>query len=921
MSVRIIYIFLLVVVSFTVSAVTPTPAQIEQFKNLPPSQQKMLAKQLGIDISQFKKASQSQSYENTIMPPAERASKEEFSELEETLEEKYLKDKVEVKPFGYDLFANEPYSFQPENNQVAVPDDYIVGVGDNFLVNTYGKEGNTYELMVNRDGMLHFPDFAPLNVMGLTFQEAKQAIHNHISSQTIGLKASVTMGELRSIRIFVMGEAYKPGVYTISSLSTVTNALFASGGLSDIGSLRNIQVKRAGKLVGKVDLYDFLIHGDNSKDVILKSGDVVFIPPVGSTATIKGEVKRPAIYELVESETIKDLLTMAGGAKSSAFLKESVLERFNTSNYKTLINLDLSKEGVFEEPVKDGDVLRINATSDEFKDSVLLIGAVTRPGAYQWHQGMKVSDIIESFHSDLLKIADLEYALIVRETSKLGDIETRQISLANALENKNATDNILLNSNDKVIVFSKYEKRDIEQRTLARLAHTQEELAILEREQLIKEYYSKEFKRDLGLLKDEEFKNEANMQFNSQLSNQELNRRDLQLAQTDLLELSKPFAELEKEEDEEENLEEFSLYSRKLLLAPVILKLQNQASVGQPMELVEVVGEVKVPGVYPLSKGAKINDLVMAAGGLNESAYLERAELTRVNKQGSKASIKHITFKLGDAMSLDESSNIKLTSKDRLNISPIPEWQEDVTITLKGEVLFPGVYTIRRGETLVEVIKRAGGFTDFASADAAVFTRESLKEQEFEQIKKLLSDLRKEVATKSLQPSKATSSISYSESRQLLYDLSQVTPVGRLIIDVPRLMLGQTDYDIQLEDGDTLYVPTKKQSVNVIGEVNVATAHMHEDEYDLYEYIQKSGGFKSRADEDRIYIIKADGSVEVPSGNSWYAINAKTTQIQPGDTIVVPLDSEYMDNLTLWSTATQIIYQVGVALAAISSIN
>jgi polysaccharide biosynthesis/export protein len=179
-----------------------------------------------------------------------------------------------------------------------VPVDYVLGPGDMVSVQLFGNETGTYELVVNRDGSITFPRLGPVTVTGLTFQQVRELIRERVSQQMIGVNASVTMGELRSIRVFVMGEAARPGSYTVSSLSTITNALFASGGIKPIGSLRNIQLKRNGELVTTLDLYDLLLRGDTRADVRLLPGDVIFIPPVNPQVGVDGEVRRPGVYEL-----------------------------------------------------------------------------------------------------------------------------------------------------------------------------------------------------------------------------------------------------------------------------------------------------------------------------------------------------------------------------------------------------------------------------------------------------------------------------------------------------------------------------------------------------------------------------------------------------------------------------------------------
>ena len=235
-----------------------------------------------------------------------------------------------LKPFGYDVFGEVPTTFAPATD-IPVPADYRVGPGDNVTVELFGKKSARYLLVINRDGTLNVPEFGPVQVTGLTFDEMRAEIDRRVSGQMIGVRASVTMGELRSVRIFVVGDVKRPGSYTVSSLSTITNALFASGGVSPIGSLRNIQLKRSGATVTRLDLYDLLLRGDTSKDLQLRQGDAIFVPATGSTAVVAGQVRRPAIYEFNDGATLGEAIELAGGLSAEADPRIVRLERVDTN--------------------------------------------------------------------------------------------------------------------------------------------------------------------------------------------------------------------------------------------------------------------------------------------------------------------------------------------------------------------------------------------------------------------------------------------------------------------------------------------------------------------------------------------------------------------------------------------------------------
>lgn len=870
-------------------AFTPTAAQIEQFKKLPRAQQEALAKQYGVDLSTItgkKSSSESAEQEPTVQPRLEQ------NDEPLTDEERFAPKVDEVKPFGYDLFAGEPTSFMPSEN-AAVPDTYLIGRGDTLNINFYGKESESYEVVVDREGRISIPNLSPVQVAGLTFAEVKELIKAKVEQEVIGIKAFVSVGKLRSIRVLVLGEAYKPGSYSVSSLTTVSHALFVSGGVSDIASLRNIQVKRAGKVVANFDLYDLLINGDSSNDIILKPGDVVFIPSVGSQVAVEGLVKRPAIFELKKGETAAQLLKMAGGLKPQAYAKKAIVERFNNNNMKEVLSIDFSSNQINYTP-RDGDRIRFNPVSFQYQNSISLIGAVARPGHYQWHQGKHISDVLTSVRGDLLPQADLGYGLLVREVNVAGDIQVFQFDIAQAIV-KAAEHDLELKANDKLFVFSRYQDKQAEESALANMALTEEQQQQQYKVKQWHEYQQREFEKYIGVTGSAD---SPKLERDNAKSIEDISKGRLGTGTKKL------------------SPEDYAVFSRYSLLKPIISKLKQQASVSVAMQLVEINGHVTYPGVYPLTVNSEVNDLIAAAGGLLESAYTEQAEITRI-MNGDASKVKHIKFNLQAAMLGSNGENIALRSKDSINIFSIPNWQENVKVQLRGEVKFPGVYTIRRGETLSNLLERAGGFSEFAAPNAAIFTREAIRKQEQQQLAKLSEDLRRDIASKSFENSVSSSTLSYDEMNKLLNDLSSVEAVGRLVIDLPLIV--EDKQKLVLQDGDALYVPSKRDSISVIGEVNYATSHLFKQGITVDDYIDLSGGLKERAADERIYIIKANGSVKIPSTGSWFAVNDINT-LEAGDTIVVPLNSDYMDNLTLWSTATQIVYQLGVAVAAISSI-
>lgn len=734
-----------------------------------------------------------------------------------------------LKPFGYDLFEGVPSTFAPVSD-IQVPVDYVVGPGDTLEIQLYGNEPASYSLTVGRDGRVNFPKLGPIMLSGLSFENARSTIEERVAQQLIGSRVSVTMGNLRSIRVFVLGEANKPGSYTVSGLSTMTNALFVSGGVKKIGSLRNIELKRNGKLVTTLDLYDLLLHGDTSGDRQLMPGDVIFIPPIGRTVSVDGAVRRPAIYELKGERTIAQVVETAGGLLPDADGKTVQLERILPSTLHEMQNIDLTLASNRAVEVANGDKLRVPLIRPTLENSVTLTGYVFRPGAFQYKPGERLSDIIGSF-DELRPNADRRYIMIRREVPPEQKVEVISANLERALAARGSPDDPKLQPRDKIYVF------------------------------------------DLSA-------------------------------------------------------------SRERIVAPVLRDLELQAGPDHPAELVSVTGKVKAPGKYPLEPTMRVSDLIRAGGSLDDAAYVGEAELTRYEVvNGSARQTALIPIDLAAIRRGDAAANIQLMPYDILVIKPTPQWDEPGTIEVAGEVRFPGKYPIHRGETLSSVVHRAGGFTDLAFAGGTIFTREELKKREKEEIDILTERLRSDLAALTLESvatsaalangsSAATqSATSLAIGQQLLTEIKDAKPVGRLVININRVMKakpGSAD-DIALRDGDKLLVPKQVQTITVLGEVQSPTSHVFRAGLDRDDYIAKSGGITYKADRKRIYVIKANGDVVSGQRTGWFR-RSRVTELQGGDTIVVPLDTERVRSLPLYTAVTSIIFNLAVAILAIRSV-
>lgn len=722
-----------------------------------------------------------------------------------------------LKPFGYDLFNEAPSTFSPVTD-VPVPADYVVGPGDQFSVQLFGNQNRTISLTVNRDGSVSFPELGPIRVGGLTFNAARQSIESRVGQQMIGVRASVSMGETRAIRVFVLGEAKLPGSYTVSGLATMTTALFASGGVKPIGSLRDIQLKRQGKVIRQLDLYDLLIRGDTSDDAKLLPGDVIFIPPVGATVSVEGEVKRPGIYELKGDADAQALVQMAGGLTPEADPGRASLVHIDESSRRVVVEVNLRQQAV-KVALRSGDVLRVSRLRPQLDSGVMLEGFVYRPGPIAWREGLRLTDVIGSV-DELKPNADQHYILIRRESGPDRRISALSADLTAALAARGSAADVPLAPRDQITVF------------------------------------------DLAP-------------------------------------------------------------GRERIIKPLLEELRLQSRLDRPTEIVQVNGRVKVPGEYPLETGMRVSDLLRAGGNLDAAAYGGKADLARYSVSAAGArQTELIEIDLAAVVRGDPAANVELRPYDYLLVKETTDWGEQESVTLKGEVRFPGKYPIRRGETLRELLDRAGGLTPRAFPQGSAFTRRDVKENEQKQLDRLTERLRSDLASMSLQAAVANqgaASQALATGQSLLTQLQSSKAVGRMVIDLPGLVAGSPGgpKDLQLRDGDELVVPMLRQEVTVIGEVQNATSHLYDPDLKRSDYINLSGGTTRKADERQIYVVRADGSVSARKGS--FLSRTYEAAMQPGDTIVVPMNTERMPRLPFWQAVTQIIYNLAVSVAAVNS--
>ncbi|MDX8412541.1 MAG: SLBB domain-containing protein [Mariprofundales bacterium] len=804
-----------------------------------------------------------------------------------TTEAKPMAVDTSIKQFGYDLFSGVPTTFAPAT-EVPVPPEYVLGPGDEIKVQLFGKENSEFSMTVDREGAIAFPNIGPITVSSMHFAEAKAFIAQQIKQKMIGVSASVTMGKLRSIRVFALGEVAQPGSYVVSGLATLSNALFVSGGVKKSGSLRKIQLKRAGKVVATLDLYDFLLHGDTSHDVRLLPQDVVYVPPIGKTVGVAGKVLRPAIFELKEERTLADILLLAGGLRPTAYRKKVQIERISGGAERKVLDILLSKRGE-KRRLHDGDLVKVYSVLDFEENPVFLLGNVKRPGKYAWHQGMSLRDLIPNDKA-LLPETWFKYAVIERERAQTREPMIMHVPLDAVLKGEKR---IPLFSRDKVFVFNRAHFREQPKVTVSGSIQHPGGYALKNNMHLI----------DLvmaagGLLRD---------------------------AYQDEVEFYRT--------DPKSRVVTLHRYSMKQALQgdaasnPLLHDLDRVVihSVWEMKQryTVTIRGEIKHPGEFTLVAGMHLTDLLFAAGSVTERAYLPQAEMTRYRvENGEQRVSQHIQVDLAQALHGDVMADIALEPYDVVVVRRLSNWRDTEHASITGEVRFPGSYPVEEGERLSSLIARVGGFTDHAYLPAAVFTRIAIREAQQKRLddigKKMEADIDRQSASLSSMTDATIIKRSQKDlerTRAMLKQIRDAKVTGRLVIHLADMQhFKGSDFDLRLRDGDQLYIPQKPDEVLVLGQVYNQTALLYRHDFSRDDYINLAGGVDQFADENHIYVIRANGEVDA-NYSPWRRKN-----LHPGDTIVVPLALEQfhlIDSMLDWS---RVAANIGISLASFKAV-
>ena len=714
---------------------------------------------------------------------------------------------AKLKRFGSDMFLERGLAIRQMTVDIPVGPDYVLGVGDALVINLWGGVSQTFSRTVDREGKIALPEAGAIVVAGLSLERAQALVQSALSQQYRDAKVAVTIGRLRTVRVYVVGDVQRPGAYDIGSLSTPLNALYAAGGPTSVGSLRVARQYRGKTLVREIDLYDFLMRGVRPDTARIEDGDTILISPVGKQVAVGGMVKRPAIYELKDETKLSDVLSDAGGLLASASLTHITIERVESGGHRSTLNVNLPPGSTVESSrrlldvyaIQDGDRVSVAPILPYSEKAIYVEGHVVRPGKFPYHEEMKLNDVLRSYQDLLPEPADR--GQIIRLMPPDLRPEAIDFSVPDVLA---GNDPIHLQPFDTIRVLGRYE------------------------------------------------------------------------------------ADGPK---------------------------------------VQVHGEVLHAGTYPLSQGMTVAQLVRMAGGFNRSALLDEADLTSYEvKDGKQIVSRRDTIKIGEAVKdAGSSADVLLKPGDVLTIHQISGWYDiGSSVTLEGEVTYPGPYGIQDGERLSSVLKRAGGFRQTAYPTGAVFIRTQVKELEDKSRNELIHQIETTSAGAKLAPSlsaqddAATLQLLIQQQKDVVEKLKHQPSVGRLVIKINADIASWegTPADIELRKGDVLTIPKRPGFVLVSGQVYNASAITFVPGKNAGWYLRRAGGSTEGGNMKEVLVIRANGLVVGPRSGEWYDSNVLETKLEAGDVVVVPQKvfggSATLRNL--FATA-QILSSVGFAAA------
>lgn len=783
--------------------------------------------------------------------------------------------------FGARLFRQVPTTFAPVD-QIPVPANAVVGPGDLLRIRVWGQVNFSADVRVDRSGEVYLPQVGPVHVAGLQYSDLDTQLHSVISHVYRNFNVSAQIGQVRSIQIFVVGHARRPGTYTVSSLSSLVDALFASGGPGLDGSLRHIELKRDGRVIADFDLYDLLVNGDKSHDARLEPGDVIYFPAVGPQAAVVGSIQTPAIYELKAHESIGELLDQAGGLSNVASSGKLSLESLQPVQGR--VNRQISSTpGSLATVLQNGDILRVEAADPRYEKTITLRGNTANDGRYGWHEGMRLSELFPQ-----------RAALLTRnywwQRTRLG-LPSPEFEPSPSLEG------LTQPAEPLTLPLSPDEQERVRQNRER----------FLERQALLRQNQRAQYPSQTGSQATQEATQGSGALAAAGLLGQS-GSDPLDYTPYDSASSGNSYGDL----GTQNNRQDFN---------------QNQQGSSREYPQTPAAAERDVQTENTAHAQARTTVTLPAPEIDWKYAVIERLDPNTL-----KTSL--IPFDLGRlVMDHDASQDLMLQPGDVVSVFSqadihVPVEQQTRLVRLEGEFAHSGTYSVQPGETLKTLVERAGGLAPGAYLFGSEFTRASVRSVQQRRLDDYVQNLQLQIERGVLATSSAASpsasdlasaNVAGTQARELVARLRQIRATGRIVLSLKAYSNGVDALPaIGLQDGDAFYVPPVPTSISVIGAVYDQNSFIYSKKQHVKYYVQLAGGVNRNADKKHPFVIRADGSVI--SQDLVGEKNFDKVVIQPGDTIVVSEKSFGPTKLRSILDFSQLFAQLAVGSAVLGTV-
>lgn len=807
---------------------------------------------------------------------------ESTSAIEEDFRQRLGND--DLRQFGYAAFAHTAIGNLPTVGRLG--NDYVIGLGDEIVAVFQGSEEAIITTRVDSEGRLILGKLPPIEAAGRTFGDLRREIEERTKQTLLGTEVYISIGAVKSITVQVVGEVGRPGAHRLTSLSDVLNALTYAGGVRKTGSLRNIAVLRGNERIS-VDLYD-LLSGEKNVDFELRDGDRIVVPPIGPTIAINGAVLRPAIFELPASgklSTVSEYIKLAGGTVrpgGNIFIRNRIAD----DGYEVFADLKDLKENL-----KPGDAINVFFDADNRRERVLISGHVFAPGPRALGDLATLETLVAQ-NGTLKNEPYLPFAVLQRidpltQTSKLHAVNLLSPSSRNAF---------LLQNDDHLFVFGRKDLRFLTSSVVRDIVLGQPNSVrgcrVLDK--LVDLVTRVQNDRYAGAIRGVFLTEKAGRAAVADVGN-------IETEASILGETGSSIETVDVSQDERSDCPE--IFEGHPDLLPFALE-----------HLVTVSGAVRSPGALPVADKISIATLVALSGGFSLDASEAAIEIveTQHDRLTGSVTTNRTTVSGNDS----DLSAVHIKPGSSVRVQSTSDDQEAGAVLLTGEFRRPGSYTIQKGETLSQLIARAGGVTEQAYPYGAVFTRRSVKEAQQAGFRRAARELNAALATAALKNNADAEAI--TAAQQLSLSLSATEAPGRVVVEAdPRVLALRTDLDVVLEPGDTLFMPKRPGHVLAIGDVLNPGALQFIQGKTVSSYLDEAGGLQVSADDDRVFLVYPNGVAEPVRISAWRNSSLK---VPPGSTIVVPKDTDPLAALDLTREITTIASQLALSAASFAVI-